>query len=143
MRKKLTAVLPAAAMFAYALAGTTGIAQNVYAADEEETLTVWCWDPTFNVYAMKQAEAAYQKDHPNFKLDIQEKVYSDKFMRIEQEDKIIIGIGFESNQDMTQYKIFNSQGIFPVSDAPADTTRTVQGDSARGDVSQIDSIKSN
>ena len=39
MRKKLTAVLPAAAMFAYALAGTTGIAQNVYAADEEETLT--------------------------------------------------------------------------------------------------------
>lgn len=26
MRKKLTAVLPAAAMFAYALAGTTGIA---------------------------------------------------------------------------------------------------------------------
>ena len=29
MRKKLTAVLPAAAMFAYALAGTTGIAQNV------------------------------------------------------------------------------------------------------------------
>ena len=61
MRKKLTAVLPAAAMFAYALAGTTGIAQNVYAADEEETLTVWCWDPTFNVYAMKQAEAAYQK----------------------------------------------------------------------------------
>ena len=143
MRKKLTAVLPAAAMFAYALAGTTGIAQNVYAADEEETLTVWCWDPTFNVYAMKQAEAAYQKDHPNFKLDIQEKVYSDKFMRIEQEDKIITGIGFESNQDMTQYKIFNSQGIFPVSDALADTTRTVQGDSARGDVSQIDSIKSN
>lgn len=48
MRKKLTAVLPAA-VFAYALAGTTGIAQNVYAADEEETLTVWCWDPTFNV----------------------------------------------------------------------------------------------
>lgn len=57
----------------------------------------------------------------------QEKVYSDKFMRIEQEDKIITGIGFESNQDMTQYKIFNSQGIFPVSDAPADTTRTAQG----------------
>ena len=64
-------------------------------------------------------------------------------MRIEQEDKIITGIGFESNQDMTQYKIFNSQGIFQVSDALADTTRTVQGDSARGDVSQIDSIKSN
>ena len=47
------------------------------AADGEEVLTVWCWDPTFNVYAMKQAEAIYKKDHPNFKLDIQEKVYTD------------------------------------------------------------------
>ena len=33
--------------------------------------------PNFNIYAMKQAEAAYQKDHPDFKLDIQENVYSD------------------------------------------------------------------
>ena len=46
-------------------------------ASGDQTLTVWCWDPTFNVYAMKQAEAMYQKDHPNFKLDIQEKVYTD------------------------------------------------------------------
>lgn len=47
------------------------------AAAQEETLTVWCWDPNFNVYAMEQAEKMYQKDHPDFKLDIQEKVYSD------------------------------------------------------------------
>lgn len=54
-----------------------------------------------------------------------EKVYSDKYIRIEQADKIITGIGFESNQNMTQYKIFNSQGIFPISEtAPADTART-------------------
>ena len=46
-------------------------------AAQEEILSVWCWDPNFNVYAMKQAEAIYQKEHPEFKLDIQEKVYSD------------------------------------------------------------------
>lgn len=46
-------------------------------ASGDETLSVWCWDPNFNVYAMKQAEKLYQKDHPNFKLDIQEKVYND------------------------------------------------------------------
>ena len=52
-----------------------------------------------------------------------ELVYSDKYMRIEQEDKIITGIGFESNQNMTRYKIFNSQGIFPVSETTsADST---------------------
>ena len=42
-------------------------------ADGDETLTVWAWDPNFNIYALKQAEAIYQKDHPNFKLNIEEK----------------------------------------------------------------------
>ena len=55
----------------------TEAAAETTASAEDETLTVWCWDPNFNVYAMKQAEKAYQVDHPNFKLDIQEKVYSD------------------------------------------------------------------
>ena len=100
MRKKLVGTLLIAAMTASALAGcgssnsTAGTsasggaaetspaesateAEGTDAADGEEVLTVWCWDPTFNVYAMKQAEAIYQKDHPNFKLDIQEKVYTD------------------------------------------------------------------
>ncbi|MBO5070894.1 MAG: extracellular solute-binding protein [Roseburia sp.] len=44
---------------------------------EDETLTVWCWDPTFNIYAMQEAEKLYQQEHPNFKLDIQENVYTD------------------------------------------------------------------
>ena len=100
MRKKLVGTLLIAAMTASTLAGcgssnstagtsassgaaetspaeTATEAESTDAADGEEVLTVWCWDPTFNVYAMKQAEAIYQKDHPNFKLDIQEKVYTD------------------------------------------------------------------
>jgi LPS export ABC transporter protein LptC len=50
-----------------------------------------------------------------------ERVYSDKYIRIEQEDKIITGIGFESNQNMTKYDVFNSQGVFPVKDVSNDT----------------------
>ena len=42
------------------------------------------------------------------------KVYSDKRIRIEQIDRIIIGQGFESNQEMTDYKINNMEGIFYV-----------------------------
>ena len=42
-----------------------------------ETLTVWCWDPAFNIYAMKEAEKFYQKDHPNFKLNIVETPWQD------------------------------------------------------------------
>ncbi|MDY5730915.1 MAG: extracellular solute-binding protein [Eubacteriales bacterium] len=53
-----------------------GMCATVFAA-EEETLTVWCWDPNFNIYAMQEAEKIYQKDHPNFKLNIVEKAWDD------------------------------------------------------------------
>lgn len=55
-----------------------------------------------------------------------EKVYSDKYIRIiKQQDKIITGYGFESNQSMTNYRIFKSAGEFPVSENPTDSTNTV------------------
>lgn len=41
-----------------------------------------------------------------------EKVYSDKKIRIEQDDKIIVGYGFESNQQLTDYVIRDTEGIF-------------------------------
>ena len=74
MKKKgFLSVLLAAAMV------SSMVAAVPVAAEEggDETLTVWCWDPNFNIYAMQQAEKIYQADHPNFKLDIQENVYSD------------------------------------------------------------------
>ena len=43
-----------------------------------------------------------------------QKVYSDKFIRIEQTDRIITGHGFDSNQQMTLYTIRNIEGIFYV-----------------------------
>ena len=56
------------------------------------------------------------------------KVYSDQFIRIEQEDKILTGYGFESNQELTEYEIYNNTGIFTIEDqapkSPADSTRT-------------------
>lgn len=84
MKKKVLGMFLVATMAASVLAGCGGKADDKSeakkddtAAAQEETLTVWCWDPNFNVYAMEQAEKMYQKDHPDFKLDIQEKVYSD------------------------------------------------------------------
>ena len=99
MKKKNAAALMAAAMAASLLVGCGGGAASSSAAastaestpaestaestaadttaDGDETLTVWAWDPNFNIYALKQAEAIYQKDHPNFKLNIEENVYND------------------------------------------------------------------
>jgi LPS export ABC transporter protein LptC len=46
-----------------------------------------------------------------------EKIYSEKAIRIEQIDKIIVGQGFTSNQQMTVYTINNIEGIFYVNDS--------------------------
>ena len=58
-----------------------------------------------------------------------EKVYSDKYIQIEQDDKMIRGYGFESNQDLTEYEIKNTTGIFTIEDKQA--TDTLQTDSNR------------
>lgn len=61
----------------------------------------------------------------------EEKVYSEKFIRIQQKEQIITGKGFESNQNMTKYQIRDSQGIFPIEEnvqdtsQPADSTQVV------------------
>lgn len=56
----------------------------------------------------------------------QKKVYSDKRVRIEQPDQIIYAWGFESNEQMTKYKFFKTDGIFYVDEQqqPVDTLKT-------------------
>lgn len=66
------------------------------------------------------------------------KVYSDSFIHIERNDRVIEGYGFNSNERMTTYSILKPSGIFPVSDfkGKGDSTK-VDGDStatARQDV---------
>lgn len=43
----------------------------------------------------------------------QQKIYSDSFIHIERDGKIIEGYGFESNENMTQYNVLKVAGIFP------------------------------
>lgn len=44
---------------------------------EDNTLTVWCWDPNFNIAAMKEAEKVYKETNPNFALNIVETPWDD------------------------------------------------------------------
>ena len=50
---------------------------NVATATDDNTLTVWCWDPAFNINAMNEAAKVYQKDHPDFKLNVVETPWAD------------------------------------------------------------------
>lgn len=53
------------------------------------------------------------------------KIYSDSFIKIEQKDVILSGYGFESNQSMTKYTIFNPNGpIFLDEDDSGADSRT-------------------
>lgn len=54
----------------------------VATASAEASLTVWCWDPAFNLYAMNEAAKVYQQDHPDFTLDVVEVPWDDIQTRI-------------------------------------------------------------
>lgn len=47
------------------------------AGGDENTLTVWAWDPTFNINALEEAEKVYQEENPDFKLEIVETPWED------------------------------------------------------------------
>lgn len=47
------------------------------AAGDENTLTVWCWDPAFNIYSMEQAGEIYKKENPDFNLNVVETPWAD------------------------------------------------------------------
>lgn len=126
------------------------------------------FDSLFNVEASIKADTAYYWDKKGlYKLvenvsvlslegkrlntsilfidQKEDKIHTDKYFELQEGEKIITGIGFESNQNMTKYKIFNSKGTFPVSETPRDSSRvhTAPGDSAVVKVTTTDSIKQN
>ena len=45
--------------------------------DGSNSLTVWCWNPAFNIYAMEEAAKVYQQDHPDFELNVVETPWPD------------------------------------------------------------------
>ena len=94
------------------------------------------WELKGHVQILSQRGDKFQTDLL-FWDEKKEKVYSDKFIQIEQEDKVIKGYGFESNQDLTEYEIKNTTGVFTVEDT-APTATTQPQDSLRNNSPQID-----
>ena len=97
MKKKFLATLMIVAMSASMLAGCgskadapaddaaatddaakdDAAATDDAAAEGEQKLTVWCWDPSFNIYAMETAAEYYKKDHPNVTVEVVETPWDD------------------------------------------------------------------
>lgn len=58
-------------------AGAATEAATEEASAGGNSLTVWCWDPSFNIYAMEQAAEIYKVDHPDFELNVIETPWED------------------------------------------------------------------
>ena len=95
------------------------------------------FDDSLNIEAIIQADTAYYYDKEELwelrgdvhieniqdeQFDTQllfwsqktKRVYSDQYIRIRQQKRVITGVGFTSNQDFTDYTIKQAQGIFPI-----------------------------
>lgn len=72
MRKKIVAILLTAAMAMGIAACGNQSESNKEAKKDDNTITVWCWDKTYNIFAMEEAAKIYQEDHQDVKIDIVE-----------------------------------------------------------------------
>ena len=90
------------------------------------------WELRSNVQIQSQRGDKFETELL-FWNEKEEKVYSDKYIRISQEDKIITGYGFESDQNLTEYQIMNTTGVFTVEDKTPEAIGTQQADSTKID----------
>ena len=67
LKKVLACLLAATMAMSMASAMTAGAA-----SDEDNKLTVWTWDPNFNIYAINKAAEIYAKDHEGFTVEVTE-----------------------------------------------------------------------
>lgn len=94
MKKKVISLMLIGAMVAsMAACGSNGGSDNGNAANGNDTsaaaesdggaseggntLTVWTWDPAFNIPAIKEAGNIYKADHPDFELKVVETLSDD------------------------------------------------------------------
>lgn len=91
------------------------IADTAYYYDKQEL-----WELRGNVHIENEQDEEFDTQLL-FWNQKTKRVYSDLYIRIRQQKRIITGIGFTSNQDFTRYTIKNTQGIFPIKEETAPT----------------------
>ena len=86
------------------------VADTAYYLKKEET-----WHLIGNVHAENIKNEEF--DTPElFVNNRTNRMYSDSIIHIKQEKQIIVGHGFNSNQNMTEYTINKTEGIFPITE---------------------------
>ncbi len=90
---------------------TSFIRANYAIYDEEKQI----WTAEHDVVAINEEGDTLNTEYLIWNMDTK-KVYSDRFVRIVNEDGIIHGTGFESNQDLSNWKIKKTSGTINIQD---------------------------
>ncbi|MDR1636780.1 MAG: extracellular solute-binding protein [Treponema sp.] len=69
------------------------------------TLTVWCWDPNFNIFAMNEAAKIYNRDKPNVKINIVETPWADV------QQKLITALGANETSSLPDILLMQDNTI--------------------------------
>lgn len=73
---------------------------------EKQKVTVWAWDPNFNIAIMNEAKVRYEKDNPNVELEIMD------FAKDDVEQKLHTNLASGSTQGLPEIVLiedYNSQ----------------------------------
>ncbi len=68
-------------------------------------LSVWCWDPVFNIYAMKEAEKIYQRTNPDFRLQVIETPWNDL------QQKVITSLSARATENLPDILLMQDNAI--------------------------------
>lgn len=88
---------------------------STVAADSAKYFTV---DKVWKLYGnveIEQKDKSYFFSQRIFFDDRDKKIYSDTFIHIQTPLQILEGVGFESNMDLTRYRVLKPTGVFPMS----------------------------
>jgi lactose/L-arabinose transport system substrate-binding protein len=95
----LRAQLPRIAALAMA-----GVSLFAVSAAEAKEITIWCWDPNFNVAIMKEAGARYTKAHPDVTFNIVD------FAKADVEQKLQTGLSSGTGAGMPDIVLIEDYG---------------------------------
>jgi lactose/L-arabinose transport system substrate-binding protein len=97
-RKKTSGMRAATTL---ALAGVSLFAASAAMAGE---ITVWCWDPNFNVAIMKEAGASYTAKHPGTTINVVD------FAKIDVEQKLQTGLASGATDTLPDIVLIEDYG---------------------------------
>ncbi|WP_320127590.1 ABC transporter substrate-binding protein [uncultured Sphaerochaeta sp.] len=69
------------------------------------TLSVWCWDPTFNIFAMNEAAKIYGADHSNVSVKVVETPWADL------QQKLITSLSANSTDNLPDIILMQDNAI--------------------------------